>query len=332
MPQRDSDGNTRKYPQYGGTGILYKAMKYSKAGTSKTVLNGAAKRVPEFNDEENINRTEDVRAKNNEKISLAIGTNQKVTYRNGNTYLMDDAGKQMHLQQILDVIDARFQDFGKDFFRETGMKITNTKNTLTKAAQDLVPGFVIEQNELFVGSTLWSRKVLHVGRIGEVIETRVCSLFQYNGFKEAYECTKFSDDHLVVRIGGDKGGSVMLSKVGVTVMNCYTPNTPDNFDFIGTFDAKDTYYNLKKSIFSHFEEELKVLCAEKDTSVSVISHKHDNKPVLARVSSNPMADPTNHIFVTADDTVSNIVFVQSHFNSEKYTPSFIVVNTAGHTW
>jgi hypothetical protein len=114
--------------------------------------------------------------------------------------------------------------------------------------------------------------------------------------------------------------------------NCYTPNTPKNFDFIGSFDAKDTYYNLKKSICSHFEEELKVLCAEKDTYVSVISHKHDTKPVLARVSSNPMADPTNHVFVTADDTDSNIVFVESPLNSEKETPSFIVVNTAGHAW
>jgi hypothetical protein len=161
----------------------------------------------------------------------------------------------------------------------------------------------------------------------------VCSLFQCNGFKEASECTKLSDDHLVVLIGGDKGGSVMQSKVGITVMNSDTPNTPENFDFIGAFDAKDTYYNLKKSIFSRFEEDLKVLCAEKDTSVSVISHKHDNKPVLARVSSNPMADPTNHVVVTANDTDSNIVFVESHFKSEKDTTSFIVVvNTSGHAW
>jgi hypothetical protein len=123
-----------------------------------------------------------------------------------------------------------------------------------------------------------------------------------------------SDDHRVVRIGGDKGGSVMQSKVSITVMKCDTPNTPENFDFSGAFDAKDTYNNLKKSIFSRFEEELKVICAEKDTYVSVISHKHDNRPVLARVSSNPMADPTNHDFVTTDDTDSNIFHVESHFN------------------
>jgi hypothetical protein len=61
MLQRDGDGNMRTYPQGGGTGILYKAMKYSKGGTSKTLLNGAAKRVRDFNDEENINRTEEVR-------------------------------------------------------------------------------------------------------------------------------------------------------------------------------------------------------------------------------------------------------------------------------
>jgi hypothetical protein len=59
----------------------------------------------------------------------------------------------------------------------------NTKNTLTKAAQDLVPGFVIEHNDLIVGSTLRSRNVLLVDRICEVIETRLCSLFQCNGFK-----------------------------------------------------------------------------------------------------------------------------------------------------
>jgi hypothetical protein len=102
-------------------------MTYSKDGTSKTVLNGAANRVWDFNDEENSNRTEESRAKINEKISLAIGTDQKLTYRNGNTYLIDDAEKQMYLQEILGVSDARFQDFGKEFFRETGMKITNTK-------------------------------------------------------------------------------------------------------------------------------------------------------------------------------------------------------------
>jgi hypothetical protein len=141
---------------------VYKAMKYSKGGTSTTVLNGAAKRVRDFNDEENSNRTEEVRERINEKISLAIGTNQKLTYRNRNTYLIDDAGKQMHLQQTLGVSDAHFQDFGKEFFRESGMKITNTKNTLTKSAQDLVPGFISEHNDLFVGSTLRSQKVLRV--------------------------------------------------------------------------------------------------------------------------------------------------------------------------
>jgi hypothetical protein len=203
---------------------------------------------------------------------------------------------------------------------------------LTKAAQYLLPGFVIEHNNLLFGSTLQSQKVLLMDRIGEVIETRVCSLFQCNGLKEVSECTKLSDDHLVVRIGGDKGGSVMQSQVGVTVMKYDMPNTPKNFDFIGAFDAKDTYYKLKKSIFSHFEEELKILCAEKYMYVSVISHKHDDNPLLARVSSNPMADPTNHVFVTANNTDSNIVFVESHFNSEKDTPSFIAVNTAGHAW
>jgi hypothetical protein len=80
--------------------------------------------------------------------------------------------------------------------------------------------------------------------VGEVIEMRTSLLFECEGFFEASEVTALSDDHLIVLIGGDKGGTVMKSKVGTTVMNCHTPNTPENFDFDGAFNVKDTYYNL----------------------------------------------------------------------------------------
>jgi hypothetical protein len=98
--------------------------------------------------------------------------------------------------------------------------------------------------------------------VEEVIELRLSSPLEYNGFTEASVNTKLlSDDSLVVHIGGDRGG-VMPFKVGVIIMNCATLNTPENFDFISAFYAKDSYYNLKEAIFHDIQDELDALCAD----------------------------------------------------------------------
>jgi hypothetical protein len=39
-----------------------------------------------------------------------------------------------------------------------GMKVSNTKNMVSRAAQDLIPSFVIENIDLLVGSVLMHRK------------------------------------------------------------------------------------------------------------------------------------------------------------------------------
>jgi hypothetical protein len=119
MLQRGCDDKFTCWPEHGGNGITYRSVRKSRGGGSNYVVMAAAKRVREYNVKENGKRSDATRAKINNKISLAIGTHQSVTYRNGHAYLIDDAGKQMQLQQSLGVSDAQFQDFGKEFFRQT---------------------------------------------------------------------------------------------------------------------------------------------------------------------------------------------------------------------
>jgi hypothetical protein len=89
------------------------------------------------------------------------------------------------------------------------------------------------------------RQSLQVDRLTDVISHRIVSLYENKVLKKSSDMTLLDDDTLIIRFGGDKGGTFMQFKYGITVMNCHSPNGADAFDICMTLDAPDTYSNLQ---------------------------------------------------------------------------------------
>ena len=84
----------------------------------------------------------------------------------------------------------------------------------------------------------------------------VVTLFEAGILLPSSKLTAMPDGIIFIRFMGDKGGSFMSTKFGLTVMNCRDPNSPDSFDLCATLDAPDTYYNMKTGIFDNYKDEL----------------------------------------------------------------------------
>jgi hypothetical protein len=63
------------------------------------------------------------------------------------------------------------------------------------------------------------------------------------------EITALSDEHIIVKFGGDKGGSKMSSKIGVTLYNQRSVNEAEAFGFIVTCEALHSSTNFQESFY-----------------------------------------------------------------------------------
>lgn len=102
-----------------------------------------------------------------------------------------------------------------------------------------------------------------------------------------------NDSTIILRLGGDKGGSTMAFKFGATVMNCLQPNLPENFDLIATMEAFDTYQNLKTAIFQYFDVELRWICeTAHETAPTIIVILIGSDPLLVESFSGTIEPPS----------------------------------------
>ena len=81
----------------------------------------------------------------------------------------------------------------------------------------------------------------------EAIRVQVFCLLSVGMFAPSNFFTKINNS-IVLKFGGDKGGKFMKFKFGVTIMNTPFANSPGSFDLLGTLDAEDSFYNLKKRL------------------------------------------------------------------------------------
>ena len=89
------------------------------------------------------------------------------------------------------------------------------------------------------------------------------ALFGNGLFVPSSTCSLHSDNVIMVRFGGDKGGKFMQFKFGLSIMNCPHLNSADAFDILATLDAFYTYTNLQEAIFQKLDGELQQLFSEK---------------------------------------------------------------------
>jgi hypothetical protein len=89
-------------------------------------------------------------------------------------------------------------------------------------------------------------------------------------------------------------------------MNCLQPNLPENFDLVATFEAFDTYSNLKTAVFDHYSHELHWLYKldeglEPSLMVLFKQSGEIKAPIMVEVFSGGIASPFQHDIVVVDE-------------------------------
>ena len=119
-----------------------------------------------------------------------------------------------------------------------------------------MPDFTVQQVMVNVKGKLVEQQCLHVNHLVDIICDEIAKFFDARILVPSSQHTCLDDNTIMLCFMGDKGGTFMASKFGLTVMNYMNPNSPDVFNVCATVDAPDTYYNLKVGIFDYYEDEL----------------------------------------------------------------------------
>ena len=145
--------------------------------------------------------------------------------------------------------DRRMRAFNKLLGRVTGISIHNSKNTLAALTDADMPAFSVYTENLLVDKKPQLRRCFRVHTTCEVIAKQLKSLFNAGAFCRLSSFSLLQEDTILIRFIGDKGGTFMQFKFGLTVMSCMEPNSTPFFNLLASMDAFDTHHNLEKAIF-----------------------------------------------------------------------------------
>jgi hypothetical protein len=168
-----------------------------------------------------------------------------------------------------------------------GIKISSQTTTLSALTKSKMPDYDIELIPLMVGRT---RRACHVYRVSKfcgVLESRIGRVIARNGFVPSSIITNLSDDTIIVKFGGDKGGRKMSSKLGAILLNQQSANEPEAFDFLGTMEAFGTYKNIYTAFFKNWKNEMNQLfpsILEADDLTVLVVSDSVNIPLLIKMS------------------------------------------------
>ena len=211
-----------------------------------------------------ISTTEDETTKLN-SIAETVNKGTIFEYKGGRKLIVTDKDDQLELQRSGGMTDRQMKAFNRLLARLTGFSIHETKNTLASLVNDEMVPFDILEQELEVNGAIKKVRSFVVKSICDAVSHRVLSLYNKDLLVPSSTITNLPDDTLMLRLGGDKGGSFMKTKFGATIMNCPTPNSMESFDLLATIDCNDTYFNLDQGIIKHYTDELALLCDDQNT-------------------------------------------------------------------
>ena len=99
-------------------------------------------------------------------------------------------------------------------------------------------------------------------------------------FIHSHIFTTLKHDEIIIRFGGDKGGQFMKFKFGYTLMNSSLPNSPDDFQIVGTLDADNAYYNLYHGLFNNLRSSLDMFFIQKKSLSVLVFKMSEGGPVI----------------------------------------------------
>jgi hypothetical protein len=172
----------------------------------------------------------------------------------------------------------------------TGISIRSTSTTLSALQDKQMTDYTIYMVTMLVNKTMQPRRVFQAERWTQVIELRVSIFFENQVFLPSSSFTFLYDSPLIIRFGGDKGGKIMASKWGLTVVNAPKPASSAALDLLAKMEAFDKYNNLRDAIFQHHVEESAVIFNTEVDPVLITTRAKGGTPLIVKLSVSGLVD------------------------------------------
>ena len=168
---------------------------------------------------------------------------------------MLDEEKQGQLQTTDGMTDHAWKAFNELKVQLTGLYVCQRESTLKKLTEGSMPDFTVSHVDVQLKDKKVKWQMMKVNHTTDVIGGRVVSLLEGNLLIPSSRMTDLDDNTLMICIPADKAGNFLVTKVGLTIMNCVNPNSIELFELFASLDAHDSYQNYK-TLLSKYEEDL----------------------------------------------------------------------------
>lgn len=270
-------------PKGGGTPLQFVRVAKSKGGTSKSTISRATaaakhvlKKQSDGSDAKVSAAVEKKVAENMDNVIVEFDSKMR-------QLIVPDEGDQLAISEIVGS-DNKVRLMNSLIAKTTGFLMVKPGFSLAKATDSDLPSFVISTEQLLVDGKKKPRRTFRVKSISEVISSEIQRIINSGCFVASSKICKVDDDKILVRFLGDKGGTFMQFKFGLSVMNQPDPNSTSALELLGTMEAFDTYPNLHDALFKHWKLELDLLFSGTDTDYRCDYDDGDGEQVEAEAA------------------------------------------------
>ena len=242
-------------------------------------------------------------------------------------HVLSSPEQRLELQLAGNLSDKAYLNFARKLKEMSGFVIHDSKTSMTSMMEGKLPNFTIGDVNVYEKNKLVQRTLFQVDNILDTISGSAFNLISRGLFIETSLFTSIADDVIMLRFAGDKGGSFMKFKFGVTLMNQPFPNSPDSLDLLAVLDTEDSFYNLKHGIFSQIKDELDILF-DTETSLFLTIFENETKVVgvcfsygslettfanvtLIDIGENNVSETKNRILLMGNNEINFVGIVQS---------------------
>jgi hypothetical protein len=242
-------------PKSGGKTTTWVKIATNKGGISRAALSRQSKQLDVVLQATNLSANTIVKDKALKKLHTKHHSKPLFVFRRNKVLITPNPKDQNKLRQAGGMTDRQYIAFDNMLKDVTGFSVLDQKNTLAKMVDGIMYDFTVHNLAVIVNKQQARRQAFLVDRINDVVLQCIVALYEKGLLLDSSVLTNLDDDNIIVRFGGDKGGTFMKFKFGLTVMNSVNVHSPDAFEICCTLDASDTYYNLSV-LFRHYKDEL----------------------------------------------------------------------------
>jgi len=242
-------------PKAGGKTTTWVKLTTNKGGTSRAALSRQFKQLETVIKATHLSENVILKDKTLKKVHSKHHSKPLFVFRKNKVLITPNPKDQNKLRQAGGMTDRQYIAFDNMLKDVTGFSVLDQKNTLAKMVEGIMYDFTVHNLAVVVSKQQVNRQAFLVDRINDVVLQCIVSLYEKGLLLDSSILTTLDDDYIIVRFGGDKGGSFMKFKFGLTIMNSVNVHSPDAFEICCTLDASDTYHNLCV-LFGHYKEEM----------------------------------------------------------------------------